>query len=575
MLQLKNVINRTGHKIRHVAAFLSTRLSRVEVELVVLIILAFFSPWWGIDRTMPWQKIWGNQVSWADRYAVIKIIDKKQESAISLQVKGEQVAEVVPKDVGILYDTESLFRTLYADQAPAERITRSLSNVTEVPLATYDEALSAFTEELATQIEVAPEDARIEYVDAEARIIPEKLGVAVDRDQIKLAITAAVAQAKPSAEILTTVAKPDVLTGDLAQKLNDLDSLSTRQPLAIVVGDDTLSMSSAVLANLIDTQKINSAEPLQLSQGLVEDYVKNIIAPRVAKKGVPERIITVDRVVEQTTAGVSGRILDEEALVEAILKAFLEGDTSVKGATIAASEGTVAEKRYSKSGIGLQYLLEDWDNEVGGDWGVYIQDDTTNAISGTLNPDKKFVTASIYKLYVAAYTYAQIEKGELSKDDATALSRSVGDCVRVMIVVSDNSCPSYFFDRFGYGILQQYVEANGYSATDLDNSSGGDKFTTARDTMKLLNDIAENRIISGSSEGELRSFMSQQIYRSGIPKGISGKVVEDKVGFLYGYNHDVGYVRGEKPYTIVILSNGSNYSAIAELAKRLDTVMSK
>jgi hypothetical protein len=93
--------------------------------------------------------------------------------------------------------------------------------------------------------------------------------------------------------------------------------------------------------------------------------------------------------------------------------------------------------------------------------------------------------------------------------------------------------------------------------------------------MKLLNDLDDSSLISESAEQELRGYMAQQIYRSGIPKGVAGKTVEDKVGFLYGYNHDVGYVRGDKPYTIVILSNGSSYSAIAELAKRVDTVMSK
>ncbi len=557
------------HRLYH---HIALRVSRVELEILVLIILALFTPWWGVDRTMPWQKIWGQQISWASRYDIIRIIEEKQQSTISVLSRGETVASITPVEAGISYDVEALFRTLYATQAPVERLASSLSDVNEVPLISYNESLIALVDSLASANEVTPVDARLDFTDGVAKITPEKVGRTVDKEQLKSAITSAVAQAKSTLEIPLKDAEPQVKEADLQKKLSQLEALQSREPISIAVGKDAYALSSEVLAQLVDLEKLNTPEDIQLSRSKVANYVSAIIAPRVAKKGTPERIVTLDRKVAETTAGTEGSVLNEEALVSDIIDAFAKGESSVQGSTVSASAGVVAEKRYSKSATGLQFLLEDWDAETGGEWGVYVQDNTDGALAGSLNPDKQFVTASIYKLYVAAYTYSELEKETITQTDATSLGKSVSECMRVMIVMSDNSCPSYFFDHFGYSSIQRFVQENGYGNTELDNSSGGDKYTTARDTMKLLRDI-DTKLITEEYEQELRGYMAQQIYRSGIPKGISGKTVQDKVGFLYGYNHDVGYVQGDKPYTIVILSNGASFSAIAELSRRIDAVM--
>ncbi len=574
MLALKKILNVLVHKIRLLFSHASLRLSRVELEVLALIVLALFSPWWGIDRTLPWQKIWGTQVSWADRYRVVQLIDQKQESTISVMAYGEPIAALIPSEVGVTYDVEALFRTLYADETPIDRIAGSLDNVAEVPTIVFDETLDFHVDAIAAIVDKPAVDARLNYTDGVAQITPEQSGQKVEKSQLKSAIVAGIAQAKSAIDTPLTIASPNITASDLQKKLEQLERLHLREPLQITIASETYTMNADVLISLLDNEKINTPEQLQLSKTKVQDYVKNIIAPHVATAGEPQRIITVDGVIEQTINGVDGRVLDEEALVADILNAFLDNKTKLKGSTVTASAGVVAEKRYSRSAAGLNFLLADWDKETAGEWGVYVKDASNSSVEATLHPDKSFVTASIYKLYVAAYVYSEIEHGTASPDDATALSKSVNECMRVMIVISDNSCPSYFFDHFGYRQVQQYVQTNGYSATDVDNSAGGDKYTTARDTMKLLSDISTT-LLSDVSEQQLMSYMSQQIYRSGIPKGANTKPVADKVGFLYGYNHDVGYVGGDKPYTLVILSNGSNFSAVAELTKRIDTVMSK
>lgn len=70
-------------------------------------------------------------------------------------------------------------------------------------------------------------------------------------------------------------------------------------------------------------------------------------------------------------------------------------------------------------------------------------------------------------------------------------------------------------------------------------------------------------------------MMNRQIYRAGIPAGSAGSVA-NKVGFLGGLNHDAAIVYHPKgSYALVVLSSGSSFSAIADLARKISTIMNQ
>ena len=559
--------------VAHVHAY--RHLSRVHVEAIALISISVFTPWWSVERTLPWQIIWDYRVSWADRFDILTLLNNEQEKEYEIQIDGQSVDVFIPKQIGVYYDSEALFNQFYRTTTPAQRIADSLQPIKSVPLFTNKDMLDAYIQSLQTQHQREMKNATLEFVENVPIITNEQVGTKIDAMSLEEALKSAISRGEHKISITSTPVEP-VIKGDSLRQVAELySSIKDRPEIVLSAGGTRHSLTTNDLYTLIDIPKLKEQAELTLSETLVKEYVAGVVAPKFASKGTPSQVVLTDGVPSSTTAGSAGSILEESSMVAKIIEAFSTGESEVEGALIPATIETVTEKRYSRSKTGLTLLLEDWDNEKSGEWGVSVVDNSDSSIQASLHPEKLFVTASIYKMFVAAYVYNKIDSGEISGSSATALSKTFDQCLTDMIVVSDNACPTYFFNHFGYSAIQSYVVENGYSATDLDNSRGGDKYTSAQDVMALLLDLKNGALISSSSLQQLRSNMSRQIYRSGIPKGATGTSVEDKVGFLYGYTHDVGYVQGSRPYTIVILSNGASFSAIAELSQRIHATMTR
>ncbi len=65
--------------------------------------------------------------------------------------------------------------------------------------------------------------------------------------------------------------------------------------------------------------------------------------------------------------------------------------------------------------------------------------------------------------------------------------------------------------------------------------------------------------------------MKGNVYVSGIPTGIPGATVADKVGFMDGLLHDAAIIYSKKgDYVLIIMTNGSSWGNIAALAKEIE-----
>ncbi|MDO8265901.1 MAG: hypothetical protein Q7T41_03085, partial [Candidatus Saccharibacteria bacterium] len=135
---------------------------RYVVESLVLVILLLFSPWWTVERTLPWQSIWGNKLSWASRYDIVPFIEESEQTPIEIYIDEKLVTSISPKYMGIYYDIEDLYRTLYAEQKPASVVKQSLNNIVEVPVLVYEELLDSVFDEVQSKTDVKATNAKIE-----------------------------------------------------------------------------------------------------------------------------------------------------------------------------------------------------------------------------------------------------------------------------------------------------------------------------------------------------------------------------------------------------------------------------
>jgi beta-lactamase class A len=84
--------------------------------------------------------------------------------------------------------------------------------------------------------------------------------------------------------------------------------------------------------------------------------------------------------------------------------------------------------------------------------------------------------------------------------------------------------------------------------------------------------IESGQNFSPSNRLRLINAMQGNIYRQGIPAGANGTVA-DKVGFLDKLLHDAAIVYSPNgTYVLAVMTDGSSWSTIADLARQIDTL---
>lgn len=205
------------------------------------------------------------------------------------------------------------------------------------------------------------------------------------------------------------------------------------------------------------------------------------------------------------------------------------------------------------------------------------------------NEEKLFDTASLYKLWVMATIYDEIEKGNLSKDkqigfdaqiinerlDITSESAEitegfVGNTVEGslerMITISDNYSAHILYLTTGWGKVGNFLEKYGFK-----NSSTDKLQTTAFDIMSFYEKLYNGEIVSKSASTEMIEILKRQQLNDRIPKYLPENVeTAHKTGELGAVKHDAGIVYSPKgDYIIVLLSETNNQTTASEIEAKI------
>jgi beta-lactamase class A len=235
------------------------------------------------------------------------------------------------------------------------------------------------------------------------------------------------------------------------------------------------------------------------------------------------------------------------------------------------TEVTIHGQTYARSQEGLQSYLDYLDSVY--DIRISV-DQLDGSWEASIRGDEESVSASTYKVFVAVYLLNQIADGTLTYDSAVS-GRNAEECLTSMIEVSDNDCALAFLNGLGRDAINQYFWDRGYStATNLNvQESTGTTVTSVDDLTKLMSEIYDSTILSGSERDLLLSLMQKQVYREGIPAGSSG-TVSDKVGFLNAYLNDTAIVEtASGDYALSIISDGATWATLASITSAIEDIM--
>ncbi len=294
-----------------------------------------------------------------------------------------------------------------------------------------------------------------------------------------------------------------------------------------------------------------------------DDYKKlfeNIKAKIVDSTVETQTVITTSQdmnkllIGEDTGKGLDGfqgsirirRVMPNKELAE--IKNVGTGDLSITNSVTGSIAGDI--KKYID------------DNDLEGNWTVYVQNLETGDVEANINSGRKMQSASIIKLFIAATVYDEkaVENGVVSESDVSS-----------MISNSDNEATNRIInalgggnDEAGFTKINNYIKANGYSANTQINrimfaeNPKGDNYTSAKDVGKILKAIYEGKCVSKEASNKILGFMKNQTYKHKIPAGLpAGVESANKTGELATVENDAAIVyKSGAPYILVVLSSG-------------------
>lgn len=194
------------------------------------------------------------------------------------------------------------------------------------------------------------------------------------------------------------------------------------------------------------------------------------------------------------------------------------------------------------------------------------------------------ISASMIKLVVLAEVLDEVACGVRMLDEQITFDQSdlVGgsgvmqarepettlplrEVARLMIAESDNTATNKLIDLLGMDAINTQAEKLGLAQTVLQRkmldevaaSQGRENYTSAADVAILLGLIAQGSFVDAPMSVLALDFLKRQTDGEGIADGVpEGVAVAHKTGMLDGAEHDGAIVFAERPYVLVVMTEG-------------------
>lgn len=212
-----------------------------------------------------------------------------------------------------------------------------------------------------------------------------------------------------------------------------------------------------------------------------------------------------------------------------------------------------------------------------GTYGIVIKDLKTNE-SYMQNEERPFASGSLYKLWVMATVYEQMEDGKLHMSDELSknvvdlnkefsidpsaaektdgtITYSVQDALYQMITISDNYAALLLTDKVGLNNINSFLNEYGFSHSHV-GVNGNPPTTTPEDIAGFFEKLYNEQLVDKQSSDSMLDLLKQQKLNDKIPEYLPDDVVvAHKTGELDDVTHDAGIVYAPSgDYLIVVLS---------------------
>lgn len=436
-----------------------------------------------------------------------------------------------------------------------------------------DERLRAFAEKLVAEDKLAARDATISIKDGHVQLDEAKNGYRYSVAEVKRQIQSVPMTANSSLELIPEPVPFVRSKAELQAVATEAEQLLSRS-LTLTVADKSYKPDRQLVGQWLTFSEEGEAKQLavRLNKEAVKAYLEQIDRDIRIEAGTATVTLLDGQEIARTNAP-SGRTVAVDTAIQAIEERLR---ASTPPAELLLQLVAVPPKiqhirTYSQANSGLQALIRDWEAANYGDYGIIVRELGGENRYADWQPDKDFVTASTYKMFLAYTVFIKMERGEIKSEQRTDMGWTVDECIREMIVNSTNPCAISLQNLVGWQTVDDMLREAGFPATMLNNRYGGDKHSTVRDETNFLLRLHSGTLMSQEHSNYLLSLLKRQVWRAGIPSGVPrGTVVADKVGLYGSWVHDVAIVYGPKStYILGIMSRGGSDPQFADLSRRV------
>ncbi|HTE22421.1 MAG TPA: serine hydrolase [Candidatus Limnocylindria bacterium] len=559
-------------------AYLTWQWVAVRVAYVVLFITGFMiivQIVYPSSMALPGTMIGGKKYGYQNRLRITQSINGLNDQKLHFQA-GDQTLEHSPKELGMTIDGApdadavlhyslserlipfSLFFEQRVDEHISYRVDEGQARAFAVRLSAYNKA---------------PKNAVVKLKRGEVVVRPGQRGYVYDAAAVVEVIHNAQLTHVLNISLNPTVADPEIsdsMAAEAAALLNQRLSV----PLKVEVAGKSITFDKKALASwtILKFDKRSRVFRIDYDSKKVKRALAGL-AQQVHIPAIPGATTVRDGRTVGSSSSKPGRSLDVEASAKVVIAAARDNKPQAEARVVTTTSYSRVIRTYSRSSRGMQALLDYWSQSHGGQWGIVMQQLNGGSISASVNPNRQFRSASVYKIFVAYVVYTKINAGQLSMSAGTDTGKSVGTCLELMIVRSDNACGTALGNKIGWSANHGMLRAKGFGSTQL---VYGGHLTTARDTATFLTYLQSRSLTGSGYDGSLLSMFGRQIWRYGIPAGSPGMHVANKLGTAGGFNNDIAIVYHPRgTYILTVLTYGSNFGSIRELAGQVAALMSQ
>jgi beta-lactamase class A len=551
------------------------------IGLLLLIVIAQFL--YPTSKLLPFANIDGKSYSaWTKSDAISNLDTAYKNTKLNIYFSNAAQAykTPLPADIGLTVANQARLQAAdypwYMRLIPSSLLwAHYIYPVNSPPSYTRNQAVlsSYITKQFGPSCSVQPVNASVKVQGTALSVVPSVNGGTCDTADL----TSKLSTVEPHSNEPTNIAIsgkeiPAAVSDVVAKTFADSLTAKLSKGVSVTAGSSTVSISPANLYAWLDIAVTDGALGYSFNADRASAYLNANLAPKVAVKAGTTQVATSDFVETSRATGASGASLDVAKTLTNI-KAYLDGtSTSAVAATQLTPPNVTYTRSYSATDTGLAALMQNYATSHPGTYGISLTELSGGTRHATYQGDTQFTTASTYKLFVAYSTLLRIESGTWHWSDQIEGGYDLTTCFNRMISLSDNDCGYALLIKIGFQAITNEAHAIGASNTSFLGSDGIK--STASDEALLLAELQTGQILSQQSDRDMWiTAMKNNVYRQGIPKGIPGSVIADKVGFLDALLHDAAIVYSPSgTYVLVILTNNASWGNIAELAGQLEAL---